>query len=213
MKRLSSLPAFFTAFFLLAATAVALRVAVTVRPRPLDRPLQDFPERIGDFVKVSSQTFSDKVVKVAGMDEYIMWQYRNGQALVGLYIGYYRDQVEGGIIHSPKHCMPGSGWVPTEVGEVTVRDAGGHEYRVNRMIMKKDGMSQVVHYWNQGRGRVVANEYLDRGWMIYDSLVLHRSDGALVRLTTEGDVAAGIRAQEAFMRDLFPVLATFLPGR
>ena len=91
-------------------------------------------------------------------------------------------------------------------------DARGRPFTVNRMIMKKDGLTQVVHYWNQGRGRVVANEYVDRFWMVYDSLRKRRSDGALVRLTSVGDsVEEGERYQREFMRELMPVLDRFLP--
>ena len=185
----------------------------TVKPISLTESLEDFPQTIGKFRRVQTQTFSKKVLEIAGVDNYIMWQYRDSQGYtLGLYVGYYRDQTEGSIIHSPKHCMPGSGWEPLREEEVNLHDVRGRSYEINRMVLQKGTDKQIAHYWYEGRGRVVANEYEDRAFMIWDSIVRRRSDGALVRITGPGnDQKSDIKKQMQFMAALMPPLDKFLP--
>ena len=185
----------------------------TVTPIPLAKPLEAFPQTIGAFKRIDTQSFSEAVLKNAGMDDYIMWQYQDAQGYtLGLYIGYYQDQIEGGIIHSPKHCMPGSGWEPSQMVAVTTKVADGKTYKITRMVMQKGSDKQIAHYWFQGRGRVIANEYEDRALMIWDSISRRRSDGALVRITGPGN--AGVQdsqKQMEFIGTLLPELSQFLP--
>ncbi len=197
---------------LFVAVIIYMNFLGTVRPVSLADRLEDFPQEIGGFKRVGTQEFSDKVLDVAGVDEYIMWQYQNKQGYtLGLYVGYYRDQTEGSIIHSPKHCMPGSGWEPSLVNVVNIVDLTGRTYGVNRMVLQKGMDEQVAHYWYQGRGRVLANEYIDRAFMIWDSIVRHRSDGALVRITGPGGDDVATRNQVQFIAALMPELEKFLP--
>lgn len=184
----------------------------TVRPIPLIQPLENFPQVIGSFKRIGSQSFNQAVLETAGMDEYIMWQYQNAQGyILGLYIGYYQDQIEGGIIHSPKHCMPGSGWEPFQMKVVEATAADGKNYTITRMVMQKGGDKQIAHYWFQGRGRVIANEYGDRAWMIWDSITRKRSDESLVRITGPGNGEQDIQKQMEFIGALLPELSRFLP--
>nr|MBF0221289.1 EpsI family protein [Desulfobulbaceae bacterium] len=185
----------------------------TIVPQEMPTPFSEFPKVIGNFTFAGSQQFSEAVVESAGMDEYIMWSYKDPDGYVlGLYVGFYRDQTEGSIIHSPKHCMPGSGWEPSEVGTVEFQDPQGHRFKVNRMVLQKGVDKQLAYYWYQGRGRVLASEYADRAYMVLDSIALKRSDGALVRITGPGNnVDEYSKKQQQFMGSLMPVLEKFLP--
>ncbi|MDP2105820.1 MAG: EpsI family protein [Desulfobulbaceae bacterium] len=201
-----------TPFLILCGVLVAVIVYInflgTVSPTLLPQPLSMFPKQIGGFSMVEAQTFSEAVQENAGMDDYIMWQYRDQEGYtLSLYIGYYQDQTEGSIIHSPKHCMPGSGWEPFQMGAVPF---GSHT--VNRMLLQKGAEKQLAYYWFHGRGRIVASEYLDRAYMVIDSVFRQRSDGSLVRIIGYGsDIDIAERKQREFMDDLLPVLDGFLP--
>lgn len=193
---------------LLVAVICYVNVLGTVKPMPLPQPLANFPKQIGTFTMMEAQTFSDSVVQNAGMDEYIMWQYQDqdGYAL-GLYIGYYQEQTEGSIIHSPKHCMPGSGWEPFQNDVVPVNGAV-----TNRMLLQKGMDKQLAYYWFHGRGRAIANEYLDRAYMVLDSITRRRSDGSLVRMIgSANDLDVAEKKQREFLTALLPVLEVFLP--
>jgi len=117
------------------------------------------------------------------------------------------------MIHSPKHCMPGSGWNPVESSIVSIGVSGSAEsYKVNRILFQKGMEKLVMHYWYQGRNRVVANEYLDRFFLILDSIFRHRSEGALVRVLGPWDSSGKYeKKQEEFIAGLFPILQQHLP--
>lgn len=198
---------------LIIATACYVHGGGSVVPVALPKPLAAFPQVVGSFTLEGKQSFDDDVVRVAGMDDYLMWQYRDKDGYtIGLYIGYYRDQIEGGIIHSPKHCMPGSGWEPTQMNEDSVTATDGKNYKISRMVLQKRGDKQIAHYWFHGRGRVVANEYVDKCLMIWDSITRKRSDGTLVRVTGPGNnEPLDNKKQIEFIGEVLPMISNFLP--
>ena len=209
---------FSIAVILLVATVVYVTYLSTVQPISPLRPIREFPKQLGVFSQVGEdQTFSDKIMANLGVDHYIMRQYRdkNGYQL-GLYIGYYESQTEGQIIHSPKHCMPGSGWSTIESKEVAL-SAPASPYgniRINMMVLQKGLEKQLATYWYHSRGRVVANEFMDRFYMTVDSLLKKRSDGALVRITGSGnDLLLDEKKQREFAEVILKNIDQYLPSQ
>ena len=43
----------------------------------------------------------------------------------------------------------------------------------------------MVYYWFDERGRKIADEFLAKWYLFADAIVVNRTDGALVRLTTQ----------------------------
>ena len=68
-------------------------------------------------------------------------------------------------------------------------------------------------YWYQGRGRVEYNEYWDRLAMLLDGVLLRRTDGALVRITSRQRPDKGyvLKQQIKLAADLIPALNRILP--
>jgi hypothetical protein len=63
---------------------------------------------------------------------------------------------------------------------------------------------------------VIANEYANRLWLMFDAAVRHRSNGALVRVAAPvrsavGSLTAADAAAVDFTRALFPRLSASLP--
>ena len=205
---------FWLTVFLLLAAIFYLRFYTTIKAVPLPADIEGFPKQIGPFTMVGSSNFSNKVLKELGVDSYINREYRDidGHQL-SLYLGYFAEQREGSMIHSPKHCMPGSGWNPVQSSVVSITVPGSDEsYKINRILFQK-GMDKIImYYWYQGRHRIVANEYVDRFFLIVDSIFRHRSEGALVRVIGSWDPSGdNEKKQEQFVADLFPVLQQHLP--
>lgn len=146
----------------------------------------DIPRQILGF-EGQDVVLSEGEVEVAAMDTYLYRSYAARDTVAAetpwftLYVGYYGSQAQGRTIHSPKNCMPGSGWEALNDQETTVTTAGG-EAPVNRYILQRDDERVLVLYWYQGRGRVQANEYLVKLDLLRDSALYGRSDEALVRI-------------------------------
>ncbi|HET7696777.1 MAG TPA: EpsI family protein [Vicinamibacterales bacterium] len=179
--------------------------------------LVDLPRALGPWTGSVDVPVEQEVRDVLGVDDYINRTYVTpaGQP-VNLYIGYYASQRQGDTIHSPQNCLPGAGWQPVEGGRIPL-DVNGRQLTVNRYVIQKGLDRQVVLYWYQGRGRVVANEYANKMWLMLDAARLNRSDGALVRIvapvprSASGSLAAADAAAAGFTRAVFPRLSAYLP--
>jgi len=134
--------------------------------------------------------------------------------VVGLFVAWFQSQRAGtSQPHSPKVCLPASGWIPAVTGEVTLNTAAG-AITVNRYIVVNHAQRDVVLYWYQGWRRVTAGEWAAKFWLVADALRDKRTDTALVRVVAQsgdgGDQAA-TAAATGFAQSLYPVLREKLP--
>lgn len=205
---------FIIAALLLLGAIVYTSFLSTVQAVAPLKPLDSFPQSIGEFRAAGDQQFDHEVLAALGVDHYIMREYRDGSGYpLWLYVGYYESQAEGQMIHSPKHCMPGSGWNSLKSFVIDIESPHGKKIGISQMFLQKGLDKQLAHYWYQGRGRVVADEYVDRGYMVLDSLTKRRTDEALIRITGPGnDYEADVAKQLAFAKALLPVLDQYLAG-
>jgi exosortase D (VPLPA-CTERM-specific) len=173
-----------------------------------------FPPSIGEWQGHASLLDSG-TEQYLGLDDYLLSDYsRPNDKPVNLYVAYYSSQRNGYAPHSPVVCIPGGGWLITNLKQTTY-DGLGTELPLNRVIIERDGIKQVVYYWFDERGRQVANEYLAKWYLLADAITKNRTDGSLIRLTTqvfpgETERDADQRLQ-SFMRDVVPALAGYLP--
>ena len=182
-------------------------------PAPLQRPLTDLSYAAGRW-RGADEPLSDRVREKLGTDDILMRRYVNARGdIVWLYVSFFERQQQGEISHSPKNCLPGAGWQPLESKRISYpvpdRDAG----MINEVIFDKDGQRQLVYYWFQERGRVVASEYAVKLYLIWDVITRHRTDGALLRVSApihDSEEATREQLQE-FMRVALPQLNEFLP--
>jgi EpsI family protein len=145
--------------------------------------LKEFPAQLGSWEQLGRELrFDDETETILRADEYLARNFRSNGHVVSLYVGYYATQRTGATYHSPLNCLPGSGWVMNEGGEIKVSRQDGSSFQANRYVIQKGNERALVIYWYQGRGRSVANEYWDKMYTVFDSVARHRSDGALVRV-------------------------------
>jgi EpsI family protein len=147
-------------------------------------PLQQFSSDIGAWTLDSDEPMGKEVLDRLHPDDYLIRSYTNSAnaASIGLFVAYFRTQRTGHLPHSPKNCLPGSGWIP-QIAEVTEIPVDGGWMRVNRDIVQKGGSRALVFYWYQNWNRVDASEYAARAHLILDAIRYDRTDTALVRVT------------------------------
>jgi EpsI family protein len=177
------------------------------------QPLHELPYAIGGWT-AQERPFQEKVMQAVGESDYTNRVYLDrAGAPIQLYIGYYASQRSGDTIHSPKNCLPGSGWDPIKSGYTTIPIPGEHSFVVNEYVIQKDQEKQLVFYWYQGRGRLVASEYSGKFWMMADAITRNRTDGALVRVVTPmNDGEAKVHARLlGFTQIIFPNLDALIP--
>lgn len=175
-------------------------------------PLAALPHVMEGWTGREATPLANDVVAQLGVDDYIHRTYvSEAGAPIGLYAGYYGSQRQGDTIHSPQNCLPGAGWHP--VSSSTIRlSAGGRSVPVNQYVIQKGLDQQVVLYWYQGRGRVVANEYANKALLMWDAARLQRTNGGLVRVMSP--ISPGRDAASevvAFATALLPRLDRLMP--
>jgi len=177
------------------------------------RPLRDFPPAI-DVWQSRDLPYEPEVVEAIGADDYINRIYSGGTPPIELYIGYYKDQRSGDRIHSPKNCLPGSGWEPVRSGKIQIGSAGGRPVIVNEYLVERGKSRDMVLYWYQTHRRIISSEYWAKYWLVVDGLRYRRTDGTMVRIWTtaaDGDESAQARATD-FARRVYPQVSEFLPN-
>ncbi len=151
---------------------------------PPAKPLADFPTTIAGFYMFGNWPIEKKYLDVLQVSDYLNRGYFSEHGIVTLYIGYFRSQRTGASIHSPKNCLPGAGWQPEQSQVYQMQLDDGRRVPINLYIVRKDLDEQLVLYWYQAHGRVVASEFWGKVYLVYDALRLNRTDAALVRITT-----------------------------
>lgn len=176
--------------------------------------LSTLPRTLDTWSSVRDLPLPADSLATLGVDDYVSRVYVNTATAqpVSLYVGYYASQRQGDTIHSPQNCLPGAGWLPIEGGRIQVPSGTG-SIEVNRYVIEKGLDRQVVLYWYQGRGRVVANEYANKFWLMVDAARVHRTNGALVRVMAPvGRNGAGVDAADRAVNDFSRVLLSQLNG-
>ncbi len=141
--------------------------------------------------------------------------FRPDQPYIDFFVAYFASQRTGKAIHSPKNCLPGSGWTPTDSGYVQIRRPDGTPVTVNRYVIGKGLERQIVLYWYQAHDRVVASEYWAKYFLVADAITMNRSDGALVRVITPVNSQEGFDKAQAravrFAETAFANLGPYIP--
>jgi exosortase D (VPLPA-CTERM-specific) len=191
---------------LLLAAAVA-HPAVTQREQQLPaRPgLVTFPLRLEGWSGRPLALDNAEELRGLGADDWFLADYDLGDGLpVNLWVAYYNEQLNDRGIHSPKDCLPGGGWEYASFGAVDgpLAGADGRPLRMNRGVIVKGQDQMVVYYWLELRGRTMTNDTTMKLVNLYDSFVLGRSDGALVRVLTPVLPGEAVEDADARVRDL-----------
>jgi EpsI family protein len=202
--------------FMVAALFLTGGILAThsIAPRnvpPAHRPLSEFPEVIA-ATHSRNFPYEPNVVEAIGADDYINRVYSGETPRVELYVGYYGDQRSADRIHSPKNCLPGSGWEPVHSTQLALGSLEGHPVVVNEYLVEQGARQAMVLYWYQTRHRVIASEYAAKFWLVVDGLRHRSTDGTMVRIWTtsaDGESSARTRAAD-FARQVYPHIAELL---
>ena len=201
---------------LIALSSIYIQVQGEVRPARTD--FSTYPLALGEW-QGKSGLLESIYLDSLKLDDYLLADYRNDQGeQVNFYIAWYASQQAGSAAHSPRACIPGGGW---EISDVTTRrvegvSVAGQPLLVNRIEIQRGDIKQLVYYWFQQRGRVITNEYMTKWYLFLDGLTKHRTDGALVRLTTvigTGEQwSDGDNRLRKFVMQAVPLLEPYIPN-
>lgn len=198
---------------LAAGAATVLSVGSREHDIPARTAFAEFPERIQAW-ESRGDVLDEQVLAVLDLDDYLLRHYFRGERPgVTVYIAYYASQRGGSAAHSPRSCIPGDGW---EIGDFSTiaLSVGERRVPVNRVLISKGRYHQLVYYWFKQRDRHLTGELPVKGYLLLDAMTRNRSDGALVRLSTEvhnDDIVAAEQRLQAMTAEVVPLLPRFVP--
>jgi EpsI family protein len=185
---------------------------------PPAAPLSSFPAQLGGWQMAKEFPIEKEVQDVLRADDTLSRDYVNlaTAANASLLIAFFKTQRYGQSPHSPKNCLPGAGWEPTETGTMAIAVPEWEQpILVNRYVVVHGEDKVLTIYWYQGRHRVIASEYWAKFWLVMDAIRYRRSDTSLVRVMVpvrDNDTDAATKTGVAFVQSLFPALLKQLPN-
>jgi exosortase D (VPLPA-CTERM-specific) len=209
------------------ALGVTVSIAASYQsmPKLARQSFTDFPQQIDGWAGAPIALEPEIVGALKDTDTY-NGDFTEGHnvegrvaAPVSLFVAYYDSLGTAAAIHSPRVCLPGSGWEfasfeEKDFGDI-VKGAGG---TYNRVLIQKGEQKILMYYWYQQRERRTANEFSMKYYVLVDNLFKGRKDGALVRLYTPIITNAGDDAEaeansrlRSFAGGLVPKLPNYIP--
>ena len=200
---------------LLVGALLVLQLQSPGEAVPIRKSLDSFPTKVGGWQAREGVLLELDTLNVLRAKDYLMRrdQDPSGKSL-WLFIAYWDSQRKGAQPHSPRNCLPGGGWEPLEASRVTIPlPPPRAPISVNRFLIQKDRDQQVVFYWYQSQGQAIAGELAARVAMIKSSMARHRTDGALVRVSSPlyGSVQDTSDRLVRYIQAMYPILGEYLP--
>jgi exosortase D (VPLPA-CTERM-specific) len=208
----------------LATFAASTSIADAARslPPPTRKSFIDFPTQLGGWTVDAKSIQSQQIVnELKSTDGYFAdFTARATAPTVNLFVAYYDSLSKNAAIHSPRVCLPGSGWEFSSFQERKFNELiPGVSGTYNDVVIQKGTQKILMFYWYQQRQRHTADEFAMKYYLLVDSLLQSRKDGALVRIFTPIVTADGDKAETnaaarllSFVRAAYPALPAYLPN-
>ncbi len=159
--------------------------------------------------------FSDETNQVLKADTYAFRKYTSSEGKeLWLFIAYFKSQKYGSQIHSPKNCLPGSGWKIMSRRKILIKTDTGSDLKVNKLLISDKLSREVMYYWFQTRSRIITSELGLKLDLVLNSLKRAPTDAVLVRINLSLNQISEKEAQlvlEDFLKTFLPKIKEILP--
>lgn len=180
---------------------------------PVNKSFSKFPVNNNSWRMISQIFFNEQELKILKPTDYIYRLYADTyDNRVYLYIGYHGGGENVGVIHSPKHCLPGSGWYKMKNNKISL-DVGNKKIYIVKAIYQKSEEKTLFLYWYHVKGDSLTDDYSLRLSMILNSILYRRKDSAFIRVSVpfEIDEEKAFSVGTQFIEDFYPIIREFLP--
>jgi EpsI family protein len=174
------------------------------KPAALQGDLADVPRDVGGWIGTTADVGAGVPLPLK-FDHELRRRYRDASgAQVDVYIGYLESQTQGKELINYRTAEMHRGAVPVELQAPGV----GPRPVVNAVVRTHHGRTYAGLFWYDLNGRVVTDRYWAKAYTMWDALVVRRTNGAMVWMTTE---FAGPDGQERALATLTRFAGTLYP--
>lgn len=174
--------------------------------------LRQLPLALENWKAPSEQALEADVTAYLKPDDYILRNYVDTTAgsSISLFVAYFKSLQNVYGPHSPRVCLPGSGWLVRSSALPSIHVPGRTDpIPVNEYFLEKSDDRILVIYWYQNNRNIWAEEFRAKLTLLPDLIRYRRSDASLVRVITPVSSADGGKEREQalqFTRSMFPLL-------
>jgi EpsI family protein len=175
---------------------------------PARAPLAGFSIANTPWQMLEETELDKETLEVLKADDILSRVYVDRQTgqYATLFVAYFETQRTGKAPHSPKNCLPGSGWTETQGGTVDIDIPGRPSpISVNRYVVARGENQSVVLYWYQSRDRVIASEYSAKIYTVADAI-------RIVVGVNGGNTDKALETAISFAKTVFNPLKSYLPN-
>jgi len=196
---------------LVLQAAASRMLSVTERDLPIPG-FSQIPSELGGWKSNGEQAIESTVAAYLKPDDYVLRDYVSPAAgsSINVFIAYFKSLQNAYGPHSPKVCLPGSGWLVRSSSIRNITIPGRPEgFPANYYVLEKAGDRILVIYWYQNNRHIWAEEFQAKLTMLPDLIRYRRSDASLVRLIApvlSADGEPESRVLLEFTKLMFPPL-------
>lgn len=185
---------------ILAATGIGARVVASPPVFTIPTPgFDSLPRQINGWTS-EDIPMTENVARVLDADETLTRVYTDGQGkFVTLFLAYFATQQVNSQIHSPRNCVPGSGWKVLSTSEVA-ENLIGRPHGATRMVIARNESRHQMLYWFRTRGGDLTDEYGLKWDLIKNAIARQPTNATFIRFVAPID-------QEAAMKDVMGQLS------
>lgn len=180
---------------------------------PDSKPLQSFPNNIGQWRSWNNTMLDEATLRVLRASDYMMRTYATPKGeQVNIYVGFHNGGKDSGPIHSPRNCLPGSGWLMTD-DRVMQMEVAGQNVNMVRAVFAKGQQTMTCYYWYQVRDKTITSDFALKMSEFTGMILNRRKDASFIRLDIPGKPSEQTDALiNNFLEQFYPVLREYLPS-
>lgn len=201
---------FLTIIIVIVITFVFTMMIKYMRPASAgDVSFDDFPLTVGEWNGYKEEV-SETTMKLLNPQAIISVTYTNPDGIsIHLLFDFFSSDATFGGPHSPRNCLPGSGWKIENVLEYEIA-RGSKMIPAGRFELKFKESEKVMDFWYVTHFGETSNDYQFKLYELLSALTFKPRDVAFVRFVTDNNEVS-LKALKDFQKEILPVIYNHLP--
>lgn len=148
--------------------------------------IDNFPMEKGGWVG-SRDNLIPEMVEMLNPSVIFSATYTNREGVsVHLFFDYFKGRKDLGGPHSPRNCVPGSGWTILGENRREIK-TGNRVIEIGSFNINRGGSAMIMDFWYITRYGETSNDYIFKLYSMISSLTFKPGDVAFVRIIYDSD--------------------------
>lgn len=167
-----------------------------------------FPLKKGNWVGTKS-VIPEYVIQLLQPKDILMARFKNDMGdEISLLFDFFNSSGSIGGPHSPRNCLPGSGWIIDSVTDRTII-VNSREITIGRFNLRLKDRSSIMDFWYITKFGETANDYKFKLYSIMTSLTFQERNVGFIRIIAS-DTEQGKKAmadfEEVFVCEIYDLM-------